>query len=247
MMNATENFSSASSPTKLRPLSPKQERRLVVFLDNEFLELTRGYKKRFVTRSPIIHTKLYTRSSPASHLPTLDAYLQAAQRILGLILQVPPIDPSTSLRIQLLLRLTNEVLTCIPGYPSNSENLPIAMDWLDDLDQSWAAVLQAQVWNPSEGIGEDLIVDAGDVVRGVKSTPMSQTERTRLKSLLLGGVATLEEWLEGKPIGVNRQATAVEEEDGLNDIFSNTLEELGHLGLVAVEPEELCSMDLDDD
>lgn len=119
------------------------------------------------------------------------------------------------------------------------------MDWLDDLDQSWAAVLQAQVWNPSEGIGEDLIVDAGDVVRGVKSTPMSQTERTRLKSLLLGGVATLEEWLEGKPIGVNRQA--VDEEDGLNDIFSNTLEELGHLGLVAVEPEELCSMDLDDD
>ncbi|KAJ3887552.1 hypothetical protein GG344DRAFT_55514 [Lentinula edodes] len=232
MNAATEDFSSASSPTKLRPLSPKQERRLVVFLDNEFLELTRGYKKR---------------SSPTSHLPTLDAYLQAAQRILGLILQVPPIDPSTSLRIQLLLRLTNEVLTCIPGYPSNSENLPIAMDWLDDLDQSWAAVLQAQVWNPSEGIGEDLIVDAGDVVRGVKSTPMSQTERTRLKSLLLGGVATLEEWLEGKPIGVNRQATAVEEEDGLNDIFSNTLEELGHLGLVAIEPEELCSMDLDDD
>lgn len=57
MMNATEDLSSASPPTKLRPLSPKQERRLVVFLDNEFLELTRGYKKRFVTRSPIILTK----------------------------------------------------------------------------------------------------------------------------------------------------------------------------------------------
>ncbi|KAJ3740415.1 hypothetical protein DFH05DRAFT_402905 [Lentinula detonsa] len=228
-MNSSENPSSVS-PSRIRPLSPKQERRLVVFLDNEFLELTRGYKKR---------------SSSTSHLPILEAYLQAAQRILGLVLQIPPIDPSTSLRIQLLLRLTNEVLTCIPGYPPNSDNLPIAMDWLDDLDQSWVAVLQAQVWNPNERVGEDLVVDAGDVARGVKSTPMSQTERTRLKSLLLGGVATLEEWLEGKPIGVNRQV-AVVEEAGLNDIFSNTLEELGDLGIVAVEPEELCSMDLDD-
>ncbi|KAJ3966133.1 hypothetical protein EV361DRAFT_596353 [Lentinula raphanica] len=223
-------LSSGPPTSSIRPLSPKQERRLVVFLDNEFLELTRGYKKR---------------SSQTSHLPTLEAYLQAAQRILRLILQIPPVDPSTSLRIQLLLRLTNEVLTCIPGYPPNSDSLPIAMDWLDDLDQSWAAVLQAQVWNPTEGIGEDLIVDAGDVARGIKSTPMSQTERTRLKSLLLGGVATLEEWLEGKPIGVNRQP-AVVEEAGLNDIFSNTLEQLGDLGVVEIEPEELCLMDLED-
>ncbi|KAJ4475550.1 hypothetical protein J3R30DRAFT_565817 [Lentinula aciculospora] len=221
-MTAIVNLSSTSFPSKYRPLSAKQERRLVVFLDNEFLELTRGYKKR---------------SSPTSHLPTLDTYLQAAQRILRLILQIPPIDPSTSLRIQLLLRLTNEVLTCIPGYTPSSENLTLAMDWLDDLDQSWVAVLQAQVWNPSEGVGEDLIVDIDDVARGVKSTPMSQTECTRLKSLLFGGVSTLEEWLEGKPIGVHRQS-AVVEEDGLNDIFSNTLEELGHSGIVAVEPED---------
>ncbi|KAJ3760615.1 hypothetical protein EV360DRAFT_80987 [Lentinula raphanica] len=223
-------LSTVPPPSSILPLSQKQERRLVVFLDNEFLELTRGYKKR---------------SSETSHLPTLEAYLQAAQRILRLILQIPPVDPSTSLRIQLLLRLTNEVLTCILGYPPNSDSLPIAMDWLDDLDQSWAAVLQSQVWNPTEGIGEDLIVDAGDVARGIKSTPMSQTERTRLKSLLLGGVATLEEWLEGKPISVNRQP-AVVEEAGLNDIFSNTLEQLGDLGVVEVEPEELCLMDLED-
>ncbi|KAE9405877.1 hypothetical protein BT96DRAFT_307207 [Gymnopus androsaceus JB14] len=230
MMNAE---ASAPSHSKIHSLSPKQERRLVAFLDKEFLELTRGYKKR---------------SSPTSHLPTLDTYLQAAQRILGLILQIPPIDPSTSLRIQLLLRLTNDVLTCIPGYPPNSDNLPIAMDWLDDLDQSWVAVLQAQVWNPRERLGEDLVVDAEDVAGGgVKSTPMNTTERTRLKSLLLGGVATLEEWLEGKPIGVNRQQADDDELDGLNDIFSNTLEELGGLGVIALEPEELCSTDVDVD
>ncbi|KAF9061690.1 hypothetical protein BDP27DRAFT_324330 [Rhodocollybia butyracea] len=228
--------SSVPPKPKIQPLTQNQERRLVAFLDNEFLEMTRGYKKR---------------SSETSNLRTLETYLQAAQRILGLILQIPPVDPSTSLRTQLLLRLTNDVLTCIPGYPPTSdENLPIAMEFLDDLDQSWCAVLQSQVWNPQEGIGEDLIVDAEDVTKGIKSTPMSQTERTRLKSLLLGGVTTLEEWLEGKPIGVNRQPLGDVLEDGLNDIFSNTLEELGGLGVVALEPlepEELHSIDVDMD
>lgn len=127
------------------------------------------------------------------------------------------------------------------------------MEWLDDLDQAWVAVLQAQIWNPGPssgpGRGEDLVVDVEDVIAGggsIKSTPMSITDRTRLKSLLLGGVTTLEEWLEGKPIGVNRQFEADDDDDdGLNDIFSNTLEELGGLGVVALEPEE-CSMNVDD-
>ncbi|KIK64334.1 hypothetical protein GYMLUDRAFT_56869 [Collybiopsis luxurians FD-317 M1] len=233
-MSVPEEVPSSAPQPRTRPLSPRQERRLLAFVDNEFLELTRGYKKR---------------SSPTSHLQTLDAYLQAAQRILSLVLQVPPVDPSTSLRIQLLLRLTNEVLSCIPGYPPSAQNLSLAMDWLDDLDQSWVAVLQAQVWNPREGIGEDLVVDAQDVAKGsIKSTPMSQTERTRLKSLLLGGVATLEEWLEGKTVGGKTGSApgaraAVDVEEGLNDIFSNTLEELGGFGVIALEPEELCATD----
>ncbi|KAF5365539.1 hypothetical protein D9757_010911 [Collybiopsis confluens] len=234
VLNGSKESPSTIPGLRMRPLSQKQERRLLTFVDNEFLELTRGYKKR---------------SSPTSALQTLDNYLQAAQRILGLILQIPPVDPSTSLRIQLLLRLTNEILTCIPGYPPSSDNLSLAMDWLDDLDQSWVAVLQAQVWNPRERVGEDLVVDAQDVAMGgVKSTPMNQTERTRLKSLLLGGVATLEEWLEGKTVGGSKgptleALTTMDIDDGLNDIFSGTLQELGGFGVVALEPEELCPAD----
>jgi len=34
------------------PLSTTQERRLVDYLEERFLELTRGYKKRSITRDP---------------------------------------------------------------------------------------------------------------------------------------------------------------------------------------------------
>ncbi|KAF5343548.1 hypothetical protein D9758_012944 [Tetrapyrgos nigripes] len=169
-------------PQKVRPLSQKQERRLIEYLEEELLQLARGYQKRL---------------DPSTHLPTLDDYLQAAQKILAMILRIPPLDPSTSLRTQLLLRLTNDVLSSVLGYPPTTENLVLALDWLDDLDQAWVSVLQTQIWDPNEGIGVDLEIDVDDAAKGMKSTGPSQTERTRLKSLLTGGVATLEEWVEG--------------------------------------------------
>jgi len=160
-----------------RPLTSSQERKLVDFLDDQFLELTRGYTKR---------------SQPTTHLPTLSRYLDAARPILSLILQIPPIDPSTSLRTALLLRLTNDTLTSITGYPALPESLPEVLDWLDDLDQAWLAVLEAQVWDPIEARGVDLIIDVSE---GMKSSPVSQTELTRLRSLLVGCTANLEDWL----------------------------------------------------
>ena len=163
-----------------RPLSSAQERKLVAFLDDQFMELTRGYKKR---------------SQPTTHLPTLSLYLDAARQILSLILQIPPLDPSTSLRTALLLRLTSDTLNSITGYPALPESLPEALDWLDDLDQAWLAVLKAQIWDPIEAKGVDLIIDAADASEGMKSSPVSQTERTRLRSLMLGSSASLEDWL----------------------------------------------------
>ncbi|KAF9009675.1 hypothetical protein BDQ17DRAFT_1077564 [Cyathus striatus] len=38
-------------PLRTRPLTSAQERRLTTYLDEKFLELTRGYKKRFVLLS----------------------------------------------------------------------------------------------------------------------------------------------------------------------------------------------------
>jgi len=182
-------------------------------------------------------------SEPMAHLPTLDDYLQASQKILAMILRIPPVDPSTSLRTQVLLRLTNDVLSSTPGYLPTPENLVLALDWLDDLDQAWVSVLQTQTWDPEEGVGVDLVIDAEDAANGLKSTGPSQTERTRLKSLLIGGVATLEEWVEGRTVAEFdgetsnenvRDVEALLKELGLQEdfdnLFSRSLDELRDVG-----------------
>ncbi|KAG6810338.1 hypothetical protein H0H92_012372 [Tricholoma furcatifolium] len=201
--------------TKLRPLSAAQERNLVDFLDEKFLQLTRGYKKRL---------------EPTTHLPTLHDYLDASRQILSIIIQIPPIDPSTSLRTAYLLRLTNDTLTSMLGYPSDQVSLPEALDWLDDLDQAWSAVLQAQVWDPVARTGVDLFIDAADAAQGVKSSAISQTERIRLRSLIIGNSGNLEEWLENQTNGEEDVESMLQRlglQAEFDDLFSRTLEYLG--------------------
>ncbi|KAJ6567138.1 hypothetical protein B0H19DRAFT_1139609 [Mycena capillaripes] len=196
-----------------RALTTKQERRLTTFLDDKFLGLTRGYKKR---------------SQPTTHLPTLPLYLDAAQKILSMVLQIPPVDPSTSLRTAYLLRLTNDVLSSIPGYSADGPDIQILLDWLDDLDQAWLMVLQAQVWNPESGPA-DLVIEAEAAATGTRSSPVTQTERTRLRSLLIGGSATLEEWLgeaRAQPDTIHEEDEDEDDAGPLNDV-QNRLEELG--------------------
>lgn len=146
-------------------------------------------------------------------------------------------DPSTSLRTALLLRLTGDVLSSITGYPADSQYLVEILDWLDDLDQAWLAVLQVQVWRPGDAEGVDLVVDAEEAAAGLKSTPMNQTERARLRSLLFGGSASIEDWVTG--IQADDVADMIERlglQPGFNQIFSRTMDELGGLGGVIMEP-----------
>ncbi|KAF8880567.1 hypothetical protein BD779DRAFT_1548985 [Infundibulicybe gibba] len=187
-----------TSTVQPRALSSRQERKLLDFLDERFLSLTRGYKKR---------------SEPTTHLPTLATYLRAAQQILILILQIPPIDPSTSLRTALLLRLTNDVLNSIPGYPPDVESLPVG-----------------QIWDPHQGAGVDLKVEVGS---GARSSMVSVTESTRLR--------TLEEWVSDKRSAdsedVEDMLGRLGVQDGFDELFSRTLDELGGLaGGIVVEP-----------
>ncbi|ESK83757.1 hypothetical protein Moror_2075 [Moniliophthora roreri MCA 2997] len=211
-----------------RPLSVKQERRLVEYLEDEFIKLTRAYKKRV---------------EPDSNVATLPSYLEITQKLLSMILQIPPFDPSTPLRTTFLLRLTNDVLNAIPGYTPNTQDLPTLLDWLDDLDQAWLVVLRLQVWDPKEGAGVTVEIP-GD--SNVRSSPMSQTERTRLKSLLLSGMEMLEGWMECLD---DRTADADEEESGMedmlerldvregfNEVFSRTFRELGESMVVDTDP-----------
>ncbi|KAJ7348851.1 hypothetical protein DFH08DRAFT_697666 [Mycena albidolilacea] len=230
-----------------RALTARQERRLADFLEDQFLELTRGYKKR---------------SEPSTHLPTLPLYLEAAQKILAMVLRIPPVDPSTSLRTAYLLRLTNDVLASIPGYSADGASIQLLLDWLDDLDQAWLMVLQAQVWDPENGPA-DLVMDAEAAATGTRSSPVTQTERTRLRSLLIGGSATLEEWLtvtrptpgtileededEDDVGSLNDVENMLEElgvQDGFDELFWRTLQELGLGGVLPSDEEIMTASDV---
>ncbi|CAL1703304.1 unnamed protein product [Somion occarium] len=202
-----------------RALSPTQERKLVDFLDAKFLDITRNFKKR---------------SDPSSSLQSLPSYLTETHKLLSFILQIPPIDPSTSLRTTFLLRLSGDAMESIPGYKPDVQILSQLLDWLNDLDRGWLAVLRSQTWDPEEGTGRDIIVDTSeDGQSTVRSTPMSQTERTRLRSLLISGTAKLEEWLEkldtsGETYDILLERLGLQQ--GFDDLFSNTLAEMGALG-----------------
>jgi hypothetical protein len=111
------------------------------------------------------------------------------------------------------------------------------------------SVLQAQVWDPVTGTGIDLIIDARDAAAGVRSSPVTQTERTRLKSLLVGGAASLEEWLagltdtvagdgdgDGEEEDVESMLGRLGVQDGFDELFSRTLDEIGGLGGLVVDP-----------
>lgn len=166
-----------------------------------------------------------------------------------MILQIPPIDPSTSLRITFLLRLTGDVLNSVPGYPAEPDILPDLLGMLDDLDQAWVTVLQSQIWDPKTGATSDLEVPADSVIAhpDIKSTPMNQTERTRLRSLVVSGTTSLEEWLgEMKTEGDEGYQEVLERlglQQGFDDVFARTLEELGALGgsFVIPQPMETCT------
>lgn len=103
------------------------------------------------------------------------------------------------------------------------------------MDQAWLAVQQAQVWDPSTG-GVDLVIDAADASAGVKSSPLTQTESTRLKSLIVGGEASLEEWLEkgnSDEPGEDELETRLRKlglQPDFDDLFARTLDFLGSLG-----------------
>ncbi|KZV90812.1 hypothetical protein EXIGLDRAFT_676726 [Exidia glandulosa HHB12029] len=183
------------SSSQPRALTTKQERRLISYLDMQFLDISRAFKKR---------------AMPSTSLPTLETYLAATRPLMGIILLIPPIDPSTALRAELLLRFTGDALDAIPAYPPTREVLPALRSWLDELDKGWVAVLEAQLWDPETSKGKNIMqalpnmlfsptAETMDVPPGTpiySSTPVSQTASTRLSSLLEAACDLIEEWLE---------------------------------------------------
>ena len=132
-------------------------------------------------------------------------------------------------------------MNSVPGYPPEMDDLQQLLDFLDDLDEAWLAVLKSQVWDPSAGVGVDLVipVDMIDPDRPIRSTPASQTERTRLHSLLVTGTAGLEEWLSRLATPGEDNQLALERAgfmQGFDDLFSKTLAEMGGLSELLIDP-----------
>ena len=75
------------------------------------------------------------------------------------------------------------------------ETLPLLLAYLTDLDRGWLAVLRAQAWDADASMAVD-----AELPDGASVSKMSQTERTRLRSLLLGGTDAIEEWMEKRGI-----------------------------------------------
>ena len=164
-----------------------------------------------------------------------------------MILQIPPIAQQASLRTALLLRFTSETLASIPHYQPTLSVLPQLLNWLDQLDKGWLAVLRLQAWDTSlhEGIDaqierlpDDTLMDDAIPNR----VAVSQTDRARLRSILMSASSALEEWLDALnavPTGSEntRDQPDVEQvldrmnvSQSFNDLFSGTLGEMGELG-----------------
>lgn len=105
------------------------------------------------------------------------------------------------------------------------------LDWLDDLERGWEVVLQGQVWDPASGQGVDLVLPSGSSLGSGSMENMSQTERIRLKSLLIGGSTGIEEWVQ-QGVGDNAEYT-----DELEGMFESTMRMVGGLEGVGVGGE----------
>jgi hypothetical protein len=149
--------------------------------------------------------------------------------LLTLTLQVPPAAPSGILRISLLLRLTGTVIEDIPGYPPDGTDLPPILEWLDMLDRGWLSVLCKQAWGPVRGESEELPQHL------LEMTPApTQTDCTRVHSLLITGTSALEDWMENKSEddddNLVHDMRRLGHQGVFDEVFSRTLTKLRELG-----------------
>ncbi|THG95775.1 hypothetical protein EW026_g5940 [Hermanssonia centrifuga] len=115
----------------------------------------------------------------------------------------------------------------ITGYHPDVETLPQLLDWLNELDRGWLAVLRSQAWD------SDMHTGTTNAAPDQTIASMSQTERTRLRSLLISGTGSLEEWLLRLDAPAGQSYEFILESLGLqqafDELFTGTLAEMGSL------------------
>lgn len=150
--------------------------------------------------------------------------------LLPLIMLIPPIDPSASLRTAYLLRFTNDLLEAIPSYqlvgpppiqeedPEETAAPPVEVtllqlfDAITLLDRAWQAALLGQRWDPETKSGAESYLST----RGV-----TQTDRIRLHSLLTNRRGEICDWLDYMPAPLPQDA-----DEEVANMFWRTFTEL---------------------
>jgi hypothetical protein len=159
--------------------------------------------------------------------------------LLTLTLQIPPVALSGMLRTSLLLRLTGTVMDDIVGYPPDVPDLIPLLQWLNMLDRGWLSVLCRHAWDPIRDEGVELPEEL------LEKTPLpTQTDCTRVHSLLVTGISALENWMEGKGEGEDEEDNLVHDmrrlgyQSTLDELFYRTLTKLRELEPDEVDDEE---------
>ena len=129
----------------------------------------------------------------------------------------------------MLLRLTKEILENVPGYFPEPDVLPILLDFLDDLDEAWLVVLRGKIWQPRESDSDDEKKGEEDLAETRTTTLLSQTEQTRLRSLLRWASGRFEDWLIENDPSAQGQLDSVALHPGFGRLFMRSLEELDGL------------------
>jgi len=114
--------------------------------------------------------------------------------LLSVILQIPPLDPSASLRVSYFLRFTGDFMDTLPGYgvPASTagDTLDDLVSFLNQLDKGWQAVLSSQRWDPVSHSGVSM-TGAGS---GALSKPVNTTDKIRLRSIIMSGREGIDQW-----------------------------------------------------
>ena len=125
----------------------------------------------------------------------------------------------------------------IVGYPPSPTDLIPLLEWLDMLDRGWLSVLCRRPWDPVRGEGVELPEEL------LEKMPLpTQTDRTRVHSLLITGISTLEDWMEGKneddEDSLVYDMRRLGHQNTFDDLFHRTLTKLHELGPDEGDDEE---------
>ncbi|GAA94287.1 uncharacterized protein L969DRAFT_91026 [Mixia osmundae IAM 14324] len=158
-------------------LTPRQETRLIDYLDAEFLQLNRKLKKRQLPDAP---------------LAQLMNLISAFERLFDFILGIPALGRSGQLRSAYLLRLLGDLTDALTSHPGVLEAEPererdTLFDFLDELDFAWSdAIMPGAPWAVAKGTSSDRTRRPGQAVEVDDRGPgLTVTDRVRLLNLVI--------------------------------------------------------------